>query len=164
MNQQIQNLKLLIAKVKERERNNSISNDALNHLNSMSNKKDESYQYVERGINKYLHNDLDGAFDLFDKAITLFPNADAYYNRGVIQLDRRNATNGITDFTAAILLFPEYANAYHNRAICIIATLKDYGVLNSPDCSDLLAFARQDLNKSISLGNIHSRDYLQSTY
>lgn len=162
MNEKIQNLRSIISKIKLRDE--GVAPLILKHLNQLENKSNESYEYVERGMEKYNQNDMDGASQDFDIAIKLYPNADAYFNRGVIQMDKKNLINGITDFTAALLLYPEHSNAYHNRALCILAILSFEGVMKSNECSDILDFARSDLKKSISLGNNNSEHYLRMTF
>lgn len=162
MNEKIQNLKSVISKIKQRDA--SVATEVLKHINAFENKSNESYEYVESGMIKYQRNDLVGASQDFDNAIKLYPNADAYYNRGVIQMDRENLINGITDFTAAILLYPEHGNAYHNRGHCVLAILSFEGAMKSSECSDILEFARNDLKKSISLGNNNSAEYLRASY
>src|SRR5436190_1431713 len=72
-------------------------------------------EYLKRGIayqedKKYLP-----ALDDFNKAIELDPKlAEAYYHRGMVQLEKEKA---IADYSKAIELKPDYAEAYFQRGL-----------------------------------------------
>ncbi len=60
----------------------------------------------------------------FSEAIRLNPKKSSYYlNRGLVYFSIENNNKAIDDFTKAIELDPEFANAYQSRA----ETLKRIG-------------------------------------
>lgn len=150
-----------IEKIKQRQENKELASVFLSHLQTMENNEDVSYEFVESGIRKYQSGNLDQAFDDFDRAVSLFPNADAYYNRGVVFMDKKNLIRGITDFTAAILLYPSYGDAYHNRALCILAIISENNPIRSSEVTNVIEFAKNDLAISVSLGNHQSSVFLK---
>ncbi|MFH1227874.1 MAG: tetratricopeptide repeat protein [Planctomycetota bacterium] len=99
--------------------------------------------YGDRGSAYANNNDFDQAIANFNKAIELNPKyATAYYNRGLVYQnidraitfltklgsaydDKGDLDQAIADYTKAIELNPNYANAYHNRGIAY-ASKEDY--------------------------------------
>ena len=93
---------------------------ALTYVNAAQtvNKKDEPSLMVARG-KIYLHTDQGGgeAMTSFDRATMANPNyAQAYYEKGVLDVRSRNAANAIKDLQKAIELEPKYAPAYKELA------------------------------------------------
>ena len=158
MNNEISKLTEIIDKIIEREKNISMTSANYRLLKSTSKNRDKATHKVEEGIRSYNNDDLNSAYQLFSEAINIEADADAYFNRGVVCMDYRQLFNAITDFTAAILLFPIYANAYHNRALSILQILSENSAL---DNYKLVSFAKKDLTKSLELGNTESLQYLQ---
>ena len=56
----------------------------------------------------------------------VWPNPDYFYDRGVDYADKQQYDNAIDDFTKAISLAPNNANAYFHRALAS-ASKEDYG-------------------------------------
>jgi len=78
---------------------------------------DASY-YYKLGKEQTAKNDLWGALRAFNQAIELDPHSATAYNaRGYVYLRLQSFANAIVEFTNAIRLRPDYANAYQNRAI-----------------------------------------------
>jgi predicted Zn-dependent protease len=93
---------------------------ALTYVNAAQtvNKKDEPALMVARG-EIYLKTDQGGgeAMTSFDRATMANPNyAQAYYEKGVLNVRSRNAKEAITNLEKAIQLEPKYAPAYKELA------------------------------------------------
>jgi tetratricopeptide (TPR) repeat protein len=93
---------------------------ALTYVNAAQtvNKKDEPALMVARG-KIYLKTDQGGgeAMTSFDRATMANPNyAQAYYEKGVLNVRSRNAKEAITNLEKAIQLEPKYAPAYQELA------------------------------------------------
>ena len=74
--------------------------------------------YDKLGREQTARNDLQAALQSLTRAIELDSRRPTSYNaRGFVYLRLKNYANAITDFSEAIRLRPDYANAYHNRAI-----------------------------------------------
>jgi hypothetical protein len=74
--------------------------------------------YYKLGKAQAGRNDLRGALRSLNRAIELDPRRATSYNaRGYVYLRLRNFANAIVEFSNAIRLRPDYANAYRNRAI-----------------------------------------------
>jgi hypothetical protein len=74
--------------------------------------------YYKLGKEQAGRDDLPGALRSLNRAIELDPQQSAAYNaRGYVYLRMQNFANAIVDFSNAIRLRPDYANAYRNRAI-----------------------------------------------
>jgi tetratricopeptide (TPR) repeat protein len=79
---------------------------------------EEAQKYVERGTERRLVNDLDGAIAAYNTALQLDPlNVEAYNNRGNIYSLQEKYDRAIADFTEAIRLDPRNVLAYYNRAL-----------------------------------------------
>ncbi|RZL13234.1 MAG: tetratricopeptide repeat protein, partial [Hymenobacter sp.] len=93
---------------------------ALTYVNAAqtANKKDEPALMVARGL-IYLHTDQGGgeAMTSFDRATMADPSyAQAYYEKGVLDVRSRNAKDAIINLEKAIELQPKYAPAYKELA------------------------------------------------
>jgi len=78
----------------------------------------EASYYYKQGREQTAKNDLWGALRSLDRAIELDPrSATAYNARGYVYLRLQKFANAIVEFSSAIRLRPDYANAYQNRAI-----------------------------------------------
>ncbi|MEK7487300.1 MAG: tetratricopeptide repeat protein, partial [Planctomycetota bacterium] len=72
--------------------------------------------YYFRGLAYTEQNEIESAFQNFERAIQLNPNyADAYFNRGNIKIKRGEIQSAIDDFTKAIQLSPNSWEIYTNR-------------------------------------------------
>ena len=92
--------------------------------------------FLRHGKNLLEKKDYLRAKESFEKAVELNPNlAEAYYFRGMVQLDNEKAD---ADFTKAIELKPNYPEAYFQR-----------GLKN--DLNNKRAEAMKDYNKAIEL-------------
>lgn len=150
-------------KAKEMESRDTIKM-MLEHLAAFPNKQKEAMDLVVMGIRQYNAKMFDKAEQMFSESLRIHSNGDAYYNRGVVQMDNQNIISAITDFSAAILLVPNYRDAHHNRGLCVAALLAKYGVMKDVNFNECLEFARADFNKAISLGHNKSADFLKMTY
>lgn len=78
---------------------------------------DASY-YYKLGIEQAGKNDFWGALRSLNRAVELDPKRATSYNaRGYVYLRLQSFANAIVEFSNAIRLRPDYANAYRNRAI-----------------------------------------------
>lgn len=94
------------------------------------------------------NDDLDGAFNYFNKAVELFPKqSEPYYRRGRIYYEKHNLSKAIADYDKAIGL-EKRATYYTSRAIAMIK-------LNKYD------EAEKDLNQAIKLD---PTDHMPRTY
>jgi hypothetical protein len=74
--------------------------------------------YYKQGREQTARNDLWAALRSLNRAIELDPQAAKSYNaRGYVYLRLQKYANAIVEFSSAIRLRPDYANAYQNRAI-----------------------------------------------
>jgi tetratricopeptide (TPR) repeat protein len=74
--------------------------------------------YYKLGREQADRNDLWGALRSLNRAVELDPQRATSYNaRGYVYLRLHNFANAIVEFSSAIRLRPDYANAYRNRAI-----------------------------------------------
>lgn len=74
--------------------------------------------YYKLGKQQIDRNDLRAALSALDRAIELDPHSAASYNaRGYVYLRLRSFANAIPDFSEAIRLRSDYANAFRNRAV-----------------------------------------------
>jgi len=74
--------------------------------------------YYKLGKEQADRNDLWGAIRSLNRAIELDPQRATSYNaRGYVYLRLQSFANAILEFSSAIRLRPDYANAYRNRAI-----------------------------------------------
>lgn len=95
---------------------------------------------VNRGLTKKMMGDFGGAMSDLNQAVEAFPDApDLRKNRGNIHLLLGAPRKSIDDFTKAIQLKDDYAEAYYNRAIAFFII---YDKISA--CADL--------EKSIELG------------
>jgi len=113
-----------------------------NYPSSQILKKAEAY--FNRGLNKRLNSDNEGAIEDYSTAIVLNPNyAKAYCNRGFARMKSNDFLNAINDFTNAIKIdnFSTETTriAYKNRGASYIS-------VGQNGCDDL--------NKSKELGDV----------
>jgi cytochrome c-type biogenesis protein CcmH/NrfG len=81
--------------------------------------RDPGY-YYQLGKEQTAQGKLWEALRTLNKAIELDPKRAAYYNaRGYAYLRLRNFANAIVEFSEAIRLQPDYANAFRNRAVAL---------------------------------------------
>jgi hypothetical protein len=79
--------------------------------------KDAAY-YYKLGREQTAKNDFWGALQSLNQAIQLNPESALSYNaRGYVYLRMRGYANAVVEFSNAIRLRADYANAYQNRAI-----------------------------------------------
>ncbi|HLY18844.1 MAG TPA: tetratricopeptide repeat protein [Bryobacteraceae bacterium] len=90
-------------------------------------KADAAY-YYKQGREKTAKNELWEALQSFNKALEMDPKNPLSYNaRGYVYLRLRSYANAIVEFSEAIRLRPEYANAFQNRAIALRRTGDEKG-------------------------------------
>ena len=138
--------------------------------------------YTNRAIAKAQVNDLTGALDDLNRAISLGKSEDAYYNRGFLKIQLKDYSSAFNDLTEAIKLNPGSVKSYFSRGlanlnlrnfreakedftICINATPGDGNAyyyraiskINSGDVRDCC----EDLQKAFQLGNKESETLLR---
>jgi tetratricopeptide (TPR) repeat protein len=80
--------------------------------------RQQAKAHLDRGIERRMVNDLDGAIAEYNIAIQFDPlYAEAYNNRGNIYSLREDHSRAIADYSEAIRLDPKYAVAYYNRGL-----------------------------------------------
>ncbi len=126
---------LLFKQIGEKEK-------ALNDYNTIIKLKGDTYMeaFLNRGLTKKMLGDYGGALADLNQAIEQFPNnAELHKNRGNLQLLFGLPRKAIDDYTKAIALDENYAEAYYNRALAFFLI---YDKISG--C--------MDLDKSIDLG------------
>lgn len=79
-------------------------------------------EFYNRGLDKVLQGDLEGALQEFDHALQINPQfAEAYYRRGVVRFDLGNHSGAIEDYTLALQLNCENIESYFGRALARLA-------------------------------------------
>jgi tetratricopeptide (TPR) repeat protein len=79
-------------------------------------KKELSAQvWLERGYVFASNSDLDEANRCFTEAISLYPNFEAYFNRGIIRREIGDLDGAIQDYDLATHINPNQAQTYNNR-------------------------------------------------
>ena len=71
--------------------------------------------YILKGQAKLAESDADGAINCFDQAISIGPDAAAYFGRGMAYQSKKEYELSINDFTAAIQIDPKNIQAYKGR-------------------------------------------------
>lgn len=104
---------LLFKQIGEKEK-------ALDDYNTIIKMKGDTYMeaFLNRGLTKKMIGDYSGAMADLNQAIDEFPkNAELRKNRGNLNLLFGMHRNAIEDYTEAIALDENYAEAYYNRAL-----------------------------------------------
>jgi len=82
--------------------------------------------YNNRGVIRYILEDLDGALEDYTQVIRLNADfADAYNNRGVVKYDLEDYQGAIKDYSQAIKLNSKFTDGYYNRGVAKYE-VKDY--------------------------------------
>ena len=76
--------------------------------------------YHLRGLAYYRSRCYEEALADFSKAIEIYPSAEAYYHRGVCQLDLEQFSDALEDLTQAIQLNPQDPMAWNERGVARI--------------------------------------------
>lgn len=116
--------------------------NALNDYNTIISMKGNTYMkaFLNRGLTKKMLGDYGGALADLNQVIEEFPdNAELRKNRGNLHLLFGLHRKAIDDYTEAIALNKDYAEAYHNRGLAFFLI---YDKVSG--CTDL--------DKSINLG------------
>ncbi len=96
--------------------------------------QDSAEVLINRGYDKYLEENYEGAISDFNQALQLAPeNAEIYYLRGVCRSNIGLKVAAIKDLNSAIHLNPQYAEAYYEKAYIYLSdqnAQKAIGVLN----------------------------------
>lgn len=99
------------------------------------------------GLAYFSADRLDEATKAFDNAVKLNSRlAEAYYNRGIISIIRKEYEKGIQDCTEAIKLKPNYAEAFNSRGLAYLG-------LGYPDR------ALVDVNRALALDDRYKDAY-----
>ena len=116
--------------------------DAVDDYNAIINKEGSSYENVllNRGLTKIMSGDFNGAMNDLNKVIEDQPNnAELRKNRGNLYTLFGLYDLAIEDFSLALDLDGDYAEAYYNRGLCFMLTNDNFSA-----CSDF--------TKSVQLG------------
>ncbi len=115
-------------------------------LISCKDNKAESNRLVKEGIQKIYQSQFDESIKLFDEAIDYDENnAEAHFYRGNAFMNLKDYVKAIENYTRAIEIKQDYADAYYNRGL-----VKSYmGERN---------FACEDFLKAESLGKKNIED------
>lgn len=107
-----------------------------------------------RGKVKDRLGDFTGALQDINKAITLKPDGEAYYIRGLVYLSTQNYQGAVDDFSKAIDYDKTNGMRYHQRgySYCLLG--------KSTGNNSYFAAALYDFNKSISLNPSNIESYL----
>lgn len=74
--------------------------------------------HTNRGVERKLKGDLDGALADYTEAIRLNPtDFFAFNNRANVRRDKGDLAGAVADYTEAVRLEPDYAAAYTNRGL-----------------------------------------------
>ncbi len=72
--------------------------------------------YNSRAWGRYFCKDMSGAIEDFTASLKLRTSPDSYMSRGLMFADMGNNANAINDYTQAIALKPNFADAFYYRA------------------------------------------------
>ncbi len=101
--------------------------------------------YVNRGLTKKMLGDFNGALADLDRIIDEFPdNPELLKNRGNLYLIFDLPQMAIDDYTSAIKLNPNYAEAYYNRALAHFIVYD-----NVSGCADMNRSATLNYEKAV---------------
>lgn len=93
---------------------NNINNTSKNEIEKLNTKN--AIEFNERGVEKYLNNDYEGAFFNFTKAIEINAEyVDAFENRGRVKASLKDYSGAIEDFNKAIEIYND-SRVYSSRA------------------------------------------------
>ncbi len=109
-------------------------------------------EFYNRGLDKALQGDLEGAIQEFDQALQINPEfAEAYYKRGVTRFDLEDMQGAIADYTKALQLNPDSIESYFGRGLARLALGETQGAL-------------EDSNQVLGITSNHAAAYnLQGT-
>lgn len=79
------------------------------------------------------------------------PDATTFYNNGIANLKRKDYISAIGDFTNAISIKHDYAEAYYKRAIAKDKFAKEVGFENSELCFDLTSALKYGSKEAINM-------------
>lgn len=112
----------------------------------LASSQSQADKFYQQGLEAHKHGQLFQALDAYTKALQLNPQlTNAYFNRGLIYVEKPDYDAAIRDFTKAIELNDKDADFYNERGICY----------NEKKESDK---AIEDFTKAISL-NSNNADY-----
>lgn len=138
--------------------------NAIGNNTGINKAKKQWADYHNEGIIAFKQGNLNNAIKLFNLAIKKYPSAESYYNRGFTYSKLGDFKNEISSYTASILIDENHINANRNRGLCILDLLENNKLMKDVDCEGLLNLARQDLKKTIILGGVDVRRYLEQSY
>lgn len=105
--------------------------------------------YYQKGFNKVLEEDFEGAIKSLDLAIELNSKyTEAYYYRGVAKGKLGDHTSAIDDFTKVIKLDYRFFRAFYNRGVAKIRLGK-----MKPGCKDLM--------RAHNMGDPNAKEYIE---
>jgi len=128
------------------------------------------FTYLDRGQANQNKSDYDLALADFNKSIELFPNAPSYFGRGKFYLYKEENDAAIIEYNNALVLDPNYIEAYLNRGLLYGAigdvnnAIKDFKTIlkidpNNNAAKNMLNFIYQKLNgQTISSENDNERN------
>jgi tetratricopeptide (TPR) repeat protein len=84
-------------------------------------RKEASEEYVKYGEDMANSNNLEKAFEYFDKAIEIYPNNDcAWGDKGLIFDKQGKVEEALSSFSKALTINPKNAITWHNKGLALI--------------------------------------------
>ena len=154
---QYQGLLSSYPKVLKKEQDRSLVDATMNALNASitPDRRRQSESLLNEGMRLYQLDKNDEAYQKFEQSKAICANGDAWHHQGVINFQKQNFGRAFEEFSAAIMLYKEYASAYRFRALCVLFLLEENGSLNQT--SELKDFAKANLSKAINLGDAEAK-------
>ena len=101
---------------KDKENTNNNPNNPLEIKHNIHNNSDNHNNTINIINNPNNNIDLDHIISFFSKSLSIFPNAEAYNNIGIIYSEKEDYTNSILNFDKSIELDSSLIQAYINKA------------------------------------------------
>jgi tetratricopeptide (TPR) repeat protein len=154
---QLQGLVSSYPKVLKKEQDRAVVDATMNALNASitPERRRQCETLLNEGMRLYQLDRNDEAYEKFEQSKAVYANGDAWHHQGVINFQKQNFGRAFEEFSAAIMLYKDYASAYRFRALCVLFLLEENNNLNQT--SELKDFARANLNKAISLGDAEAK-------
>jgi tetratricopeptide (TPR) repeat protein len=81
-------------------------------------------QFYNWGVENYLKGEIKTAEEFFQKSLSIYPLAEAYYNLGIIYKDRQEYSQAIDAWEKALILNPKLPSTYLNLGFAYLKLRK----------------------------------------